>query len=59
MVHACFHKLPPAQDWSCPDPLQSWLDTEMLVGFPLLLYLHLLFYSISADKNKPVLGEAA
>lgn len=33
----------------------------MLVGFlfQLLLYLHLLFYIISADKNKSVLGEAA
>lgn len=39
----------------------GWMQAEMLVGFlfQLPLYLHLLFYSISADKNKSVLGEAA
>lgn len=39
----------------------GWIQAEMLVGFlfQLLLYLHLLFYGISADKNKSVLGEAA
>lgn len=39
----------------------GWIQGEMLVGFlfQLLLYLHLLFYSISTDKNKSVLGEAA
>lgn len=39
----------------------GWMQGEMLVGFlfQLLLYLHLLFYSISTDKNKSASGEAA
>lgn len=39
----------------------GWIQGEMLVEFlfRLLLYLHLLFYSITTDKNKSVLREAA
>lgn len=29
----CPHRLPPAQNWSCPDPLQLWLDTSRDAGW--------------------------